>query len=157
MLGLVLAFLLWWIYFGGDDERAEQALDATPSMLRGRKAIHAFGFAHYPLLFGVVAFAAGVKKATAYAGGHVYLSQALVLGGGVALFLLSDALFRGVLGIGLRRYRIAGGLAALLTVPLGVINTAAQLIALAAVLVGVVASERWLDPDQRVHAPVLPG
>lgn len=156
MLGLTLAFLLWWIYFGGDDERAEHALDATPSRLRGRKAIHAFGFAHYPLLFGVVAFAAGVKKAAAYADGHLYLAQALVLGGGVAVFLLSDALFRGVLGIGTRRFRVLGGLAALLTCPLGVVNTAAQLAALLVVLVAVIAAEAHRDRAAAAVAPQAP-
>jgi low temperature requirement protein LtrA len=142
MLGLVLSFLLWWIYFGGDDVAAEHALNATPVERRGRLALHAFGYAHYPLLFGVVAFAAGVKKAATYAGGHVYLSQALVLGAGVGIFLLADALFRGLLGIGQRRWRVLGGVAALVSVPIGLISTIGQLVALVAVLVAVLALER---------------
>jgi low temperature requirement protein LtrA len=142
LLGLVLAFGLWWLYFGGDDEAAEHALEAVPSMQRGRLAIRAFGFAHYPLLLGVVVFAAGVKKATTYAGGHIYLSQALLLGGGVALFLLADVWFRRILSIGVLRFRLAGGLAALATVPLGLTSTIGQMVALALVLAGVLLLEK---------------
>ncbi|GAA1413616.1 low temperature requirement protein A [Catellatospora coxensis] len=140
-LGLTLSFLLWWTYFGGDDVRAEHALDAVPSMRRGRVALHAFGWAHVPLLLGVVAFAAGVKKATTYADAHVYLPQALLLAGGIAVFLLGDALFRGVLGIGRRRYRLLGALAVLATVPLGVLHTLAQLITLTLILAAMLTLE----------------
>ncbi len=142
LLGLVLAFGLWWLYFGGDDEAAERALEAVPSMRRGRLAIRAFGFAHYPLLLGVVVFAAGVKKATTYAGGHIYLSQALLLGGGVGLFLLADVWFRQILSIGMLRFRLAGGLAALATVPLGLAWTIGQMVALAVVLAAVLLLEK---------------
>ncbi|HEX6681195.1 MAG TPA: low temperature requirement protein A [Candidatus Limnocylindrales bacterium] len=142
MLGLVLAFGLWWLYFGGDDSAAERALEETPAAQRGMKALHAFGYAHYPLLFGVVAFAAGVKKAILYSAGHVYLPQALLLGGGVAVFLAADVWFRRVLGLGALRFRTLGAAAALVTVPLGILSTAAQLVALVGVLVVVLVLEK---------------
>jgi low temperature requirement protein LtrA len=142
LLGLVLAFGLWWLYFGGDDEAAEHALEAVPSMQRGRVAIRAFGFAHYPLLLGVVVFAAGVKKATIYAGGHIYLSQALLLGGGVALFLLADVWFRRILSIGVLRFRLAGAVAAVATVPLGLTSTIGQMVALTVVVAAVLLLEK---------------
>jgi low temperature requirement protein LtrA len=142
LLGLVLSFLLWWVYFGGDDVRAEHALDAVPSVRRARAALHAFGWAHVPLLFGIIAFAAGVKKATGHADEHIYLAQALVLGGGVAIFLLGDALFRAILHLGTLRYRIAAGIAALATVPLGVALTAIiQLLGLVAVMTALLVAE----------------
>jgi len=142
MLGLVLSFGLWWLYFGGDDRAAEEALEATPVQQRARTALHAFGFAHYPLLFGVVAFAAGVKKAILYASGHFYLPQALLLGGGVAVFLLADVWFRWVLRISVLRFRALGAVAALASVALGIRSTAAQLVALALVLAGVLLLEK---------------
>ncbi|HCT75362.1 MAG TPA: low temperature requirement protein A [Micromonosporaceae bacterium] len=142
LLGLVLSFGLWWLYFGGDDEAAERALDATPSLRRGRVALHAFGFAHYPLLFGIVVLAAGIKKATTYSSGHVYLSQALLLGGGVALFLLADVWFRRVLRIGVLRFRLIGAAAALATVPLGLRFTVEQMLALVLVVGGVLLLEK---------------
>jgi low temperature requirement protein LtrA len=146
LLGLVISFGLWWLYFGGDDTAAEHALDATPPLMKGRKAIHAFGFAHWPLLFGVVAFSAGVKKAIHYAEGAVYLPQALLLGGGVALFLLADAWFRAVLRIGVLRYRAIGAAVALATVPLGLVSTAGQMLALVVVLGLVLLSEKLRQP-----------
>ncbi len=142
ILGLIISFGLWWLYFGGDDVAAEHALDATPSLHRGRKAIHAFGFAHWPLLFGVVAFAAGVKKAIHYADAAVYLPQALLLGGGVAVFLFADVWFRASLRIGTLRYRAIGAAAALATVPLGLASTVGQMLALVAVLGLVLLGEK---------------
>lgn len=137
LLGLVLSFGLWWLYFGGDDEAAEHALDAIPSRQRGRVALHAYGFAHYPLLFAIVVFAAGVKKAM------VDNSKgALLLGGGVALFLLSDVWFRRVLRIGTLKYRLLGVAAAALTVPLGLKFTLGQMLALAIVLGLVLVAEK---------------
>jgi low temperature requirement protein LtrA len=152
LLGLLISFSLWWLYFGGDDEAAEHALETTPSRQRGRKAMNAFGYAHYPLLFGVVALAAGVKKATGYAGGHVYLSQALVLAGGVAVFLLGDVWFRRVLRIGAARYRLVAALLVLATVPLGVIDTIAQLGTLAVILIGLLAIEHLVGARRAVDA-----
>lgn len=142
MLGLILSFGLWWLYFGGDDDAAERALDVAPSLYRARVAIKAFGFAHYPLLFGVVVFAAGVKKATTYSGGHIYLSQALLLAGGVAIFLLADVWFRQILGLGLLRFRVMAAVAAMATIPLGLRFTVLQMVALVLVLVAVLGLEK---------------
>ena len=53
---------LWWLYFR-DEEAVEQAMtDATPTR-RARLALVAFGYWHYGLVLGVVAVAAGLKKA----------------------------------------------------------------------------------------------
>jgi low temperature requirement protein LtrA len=68
VLGLAISFALWWAYFGdGDDERAEQALAAIPGTARTRMALYVYGFAHYPLLLGIVLLAAGLKKAIGHA------------------------------------------------------------------------------------------
>ena len=143
LLGLVLSFLLWWVYFGGDDVKAEHALDATPSIRRARVALHAFGWAHVPLLFGIIAFSAGVKKATGHAEEHIHLAQAVVLGGGVAVFLLGDALFRAILHLGTLRYRVLAAILAAATIPLGVsVSAIAQLLGLVAVM-GVLLLTEW--------------
>lgn len=142
-LGLVLSFLLWWVYFGGDDSAAEEALDRTPVAQRGRAALHAFGWAHVPLLLGVIGLAAGVKKAIGHATDHISVAQALVLSGGVAVFLLGDALFRRILRIGTPWFRFFAGLGALLTVPLGLwLNAVAQLAALVVVVAALLLAER---------------
>ncbi|GHJ49728.1 low temperature requirement protein A [Catellatospora sp. TT07R-123] len=151
-LGLVLSFLLWWLYFGGDDVRAEHALDSVPSMRRGRTALHAFGWAHVPLLLGVVVFAAGVKKAVVYAGGHLYPAYALLLAGGVAIFLLGDVLFRYFLCIGPRRYRLIGAFAVLATVPIGLVSTVGQVAAVALLLAAVITLEAHRAPNPAATA-----
>ncbi|WP_027346016.1 low temperature requirement protein A [Hamadaea tsunoensis] len=147
VLALVASFLLWWVYFGGDDVRAEHALDAVPPARRARVALHAFGWAHLPLLFGIIAFAAGVKKAIGHAEEHIHLGQALTLGGGVAIFLAGDVLFRWILGLGILRYRLLAAVLAVATVPLGYYLTAvAQLTAVVAVMAALVTFEWRRSP-----------
>src|SRR5262245_31242448 len=42
VLGLTVAYLMWWVYFGGDDTRAEHALAAIDPRRRALVAIHAY-------------------------------------------------------------------------------------------------------------------
>ena len=140
VLGLVLAYYLWWAYFGGDDERAEHALAGiADTRLRARAAVLAYGLWHYVLLLGIVVLAAGVKKVIGHAFEPIGPGRALALGGGVALFLLGDVAFRRVLRIGRPGYRLAGLLVALATVPLGLVYGVAQL-AVLTVTLGVLLS-----------------
>jgi low temperature requirement protein LtrA len=161
VFGLLLAYLLWWTYFGGDDRAAEHALARLPQRQRARTALNAYGYAHLPILFGIVALAAGVKKAIGHAFDHLTVPQALALGGGVTLFLLGDVIFRRVLSIGRLRYRAVGAVAALATVPLGVWLAAAQLVALVAVLVLTIATEdrsrgiSWMPGGGRWSEPAV--
>jgi low temperature requirement protein LtrA len=144
VLGLALTGCLWWLYFGGDDdEEAERALGNTPHERRPNVALVAYGYAHLALLFGIVLLSAGVKKAIGHAFEHLAPAAAWYLAGGVALFLLGDALFRAVLGIGRNGYRVAAALVALATVPLGQSGVAvAQLGALVVVLFVAIVAER---------------
>jgi len=119
VLGLLLSAALWWTYFGGDDERAEQALAAMPTRRRAVAALDGYGFAHLALLLGIVCVAVGLKKATGHAYDDLGSGEALVLAGGTALFLAGDVWFRHVLRIGTGPGRAVGALAALATVPLG--------------------------------------
>jgi low temperature requirement protein LtrA len=127
VVGLGVAYCLWWVYFGGDEERAEAALAAVPHERRARVAMAAYGYAHYPILLGVVVLAAGVKRAMGAVFTSLPLVVALALGGGVALFLLGDLAFRRAVRIGRPWYRLGAAGLALATVPLGPVRTAAQL------------------------------
>jgi low temperature requirement protein LtrA len=143
--GLVIAYFLYWTYFGGDEERAEHALAGIADPLRrARVALQAYGYAHYPMLVGIVAVAAGVKKAIGHATGHVSLAQAVALGGGVALFLAGDLWLRAVLRLGRPWYRLVVLAGALASVPLGVVSAAAQLAVLMVVLVVPLSIEGYL-------------
>jgi low temperature requirement protein LtrA len=100
--GLLLSADLWWTYFGGDDERAEQALQQLPARRRAVAALDGYGFAHLALLLGVIFVAVGLKQATGHAYDALGSGEALVLAGGVALFLGGDVWFRHVLRPGSR-------------------------------------------------------
>ncbi len=150
VVGLGIAYCLWWVYFGGDDTRAEEALAAVPQERRARVAMAAYGYAHYPILLGIVVLAAGVKKAMGYAFEPLHLPQALALGGGVALFLLGDLAFRHALRIGRPWYRLVAAGLALATVPLGPVLTAVQLVVLLLVLVGLRVAEARATGAPRV-------
>jgi low temperature requirement protein LtrA len=156
VLGLTLAYLMWWVYFGGDEERAEHALAAVDPSQRAMVAMRAYGYAHYVLLLGIVVFAAGVKKAIGHAADHLTLREALVLAGGLALYLLGDASFRRVLAIGRMRYRAFGAVLALATVPLGLVLAAGQMAALVVLLMAMLYLEArgsgvgGSEPDQAI-------
>jgi low temperature requirement protein LtrA len=141
VLGLSVSYLLWWVYFAGDDTAAERALEAIDPARRARAALEAYAWAHYVLLLGIVATAAGVKKAVAHPVGHLTLAQSLVLGGGVAVYLIGDVWFRRVLRIGRLRYRLVGAAAVLLSVPVGEVWGVGQLVALIVLLIAMLAVE----------------
>jgi low temperature requirement protein LtrA len=158
MLGLSVTYLLWWVYFAGDDTAAEHALAAIPAERRARAALEAYGWAHYVLLLGIVGTAAGVKKAVAHPAGHLTWAQALVLGAGVGVYLLGDVWFRRVLRIGRVRYRAVAAVAMLATVPVGAAWAPAQLGALIVLIIAMLYTEeaylRRNLPADEVEQPV---
>jgi low temperature requirement protein LtrA len=156
--GLVIAYFLYWAYFGGDEERAEHALGAIADPLRrARAALQAYGYAHYPMLVGIVAVAAGVKKAIGHASGHVSLAQAVALGGGVALFLAGDLWLRATLRLGRPWYRLAVLAGALASVPVGLVSAAGQLAVLMVVLVVPLSTEGYLRLRAYQRGPAAAG
>jgi low temperature requirement protein LtrA len=144
LLGLALSACLWWAYFGADaDTQAEQALAAAPADERPTMAVNAFGYAHLPILLGIVAIAAALKLITGHPSGHLGLEPSLSLSGGVALFLLGEVLMRRWLGIGQGAGRAVVALLAFATLPLGLhVAAVAQLGALAVLLGGALAWEQ---------------
>lgn len=140
--GLLLSAALWWTYFGGDDERAVHALEAMPPARRGQAALEGFGYAHLVLLLAIVFVAVGLKKATGHAYDTLEDGQALVLSGGVALFLAADVAFRRVLGMGSGLRRLACALGALAVWVAGVEVAAIAQVALLAALLAAAAFER---------------
>jgi low temperature requirement protein LtrA len=135
VLGLSVAYLLWWVYFSADDLEAERALEAIEPANRARTALHAYGWAHLGLLFGIVAVAAGVKKTIGHPAGHVSLGFAVLLAAGVGIYLAADAIFRRILRISRVRYRAVASVGVFVTVPLGLWWGAAQLAGLFVVIV----------------------
>jgi low temperature requirement protein LtrA len=147
LLGLALVAALWWTYFGGDEEGAQRALAAESVDRRGRLAIRAYYQAFAPMLLGIIAIAAGVKKALGHVQEELITGAALALAGGVALYLFGDVLFRYVLRLLPIGYRAATVLLALATIPLGVyVNGVAQLITLVVIIAALLAVEARTTP-----------
>lgn len=105
-------------------------------------AINAFFYAHIPMLLGVVCIAVGVgvKKA---------------LGGGVAMYLAGDVVFRRVLRIGRGTTRAVAAAAALVSVPLGGYSAMLQLVTLVLLLAAAPVAEA-ARPEHATRARVEP-
>jgi low temperature requirement protein LtrA len=134
-LGLALAAALWWSYFGGDDEAAERVLVAASYGQQARLAINAYFYAYVPMLLGIVAAAAGVKKTLGHLPEPLGWGAAALLGGGVAAYLLGEAMFRRMTRIGSAGNRLVAAVAALAAIGIGAwITAVAQLAALVVIL-----------------------
>ncbi len=151
VLGLVLAAALWWLYFDGEDERAERALGAVSDERSPWLSLYAFGYAFLPVLGGIIVFAAGIKDAVVRYGEPLTASSAWFLAAGVAVYVVGLAWFRWLLGTGPIGGRLVIAGAVLPTALVGMaLSAEAQLGVLAAIVIaGVVAESAW----QRRRAP----
>jgi low temperature requirement protein LtrA len=141
LLALTLSASLWWVYFS-DEEAVERAMLDAPKERRPHLALLAFGYWHYGLLVGIVALAAGLKKAVGDPYDPLGSFSAVELAAGVALFLACEVGFRRTLGIGRSGARILAAAAALATIPLGTeLDAKAQIGALAAIIAIALAVE----------------
>jgi len=100
VLGLSVAAALWWLYFDGEDERAERALHGADRARSPWLALYAFGYAFFVILGGIIVLAAGVKLAIVRSAQPVPAPAAWFLAGGVATYVVGLAWFRRLLGTG---------------------------------------------------------
>ena len=134
LLSLALSATLWWLYFRDEDPVEDAMKSATPAV-RARFALVGFGYWHYGLLLGVVAVAAGLKKAVGDPYDPLDGWIGAELGVGVALFVWGTVGFTRALGLGVSTPRLVAGAAALATIPIGTEWTAAaELAALTAIV-----------------------
>lgn len=114
-----------------------------------RPRLALFGFYHWHLfiLLGIVALASALERAIGHPSGSLEEARAIALGGGVALFLVGDAMFRRTLRIGAARWRLTAAALALATIPLG--TGISALVQLAALLSVLVACLLWEQLDGR--------
>jgi low temperature requirement protein LtrA len=154
VLALALAAALWWLYFDGEDERAERVLDASGVDRTTWLALYGFGYAFLPILGGIIVFAAGVKNAVVQSGEPLTASTAWLLAVGVATYLVGLALFRQLLGIGPIGARLAVAGAVL---PSATIGLAASPEAQLGVLVTLVAGGVLAEPAWERHMRATAG
>ena len=131
VLGLCIAYYLWWYYFAGDDARSEHVLARTSDPARrARLALNAWGYAHYPMLLGIIVLSVGIKKTVGHAFEELHWGQAITLAGGVALYLVGHAWFLRLTRLRGVPHRLAAAVLVLATIPLGHVLAIAQLAAI---------------------------
>src|SRR5919109_3856829 len=94
LLGLALAATLWWLYFNGEERRAEIALGGAPQERRPWLALNAFGYTFLPILGGIVLVATGVKLAVVRYAEPATVAIALFLAAGVSVYMVGLSIFR---------------------------------------------------------------
>ena len=147
-LGLTLSAELWWVYFMGDDEQAEEALrEMTPTRREFFATNVAYYWAHLVMLLGIVCIAAGLERAIGHAFDALSFAQALELGGGTALYLAGHALFRAALGLSFRPWRVVALVLALATIPLGTETSALVQLAVLVASLGACNAADGLAPE----------
>jgi low temperature requirement protein LtrA len=143
VMGLLLSACLWWSYFGsGDAERAEEAIGRAPRSRRAQMGVYGYGWWHIAILLGVIAIAGAMRHAIGHASIELNSGQAIMLGGGAAVFMLGDVMFRRVLGIDRGVWRLVAAALALVTIPLGTeVSAVTQIAVLVVLLAGALAAE----------------
>jgi low temperature requirement protein LtrA len=84
---LTVACLLWWTYFGWLKDALEHGLAASRREDLGRMARDAFSLAHYPLVYGIIAFAVAIEEIVRHPEEPAPTAVIAALGVGVALFV----------------------------------------------------------------------
>jgi low temperature requirement protein LtrA len=155
VLGLALAAALGWLYFDGEDERAERALASAEGNRVPWLALYGFGHAFLLVLGGVIVLAAGLKRAIGHYGQPVADPTAWFLAVGVAAYVGGLALFRQILGTGPIGLSLVIAVLALPTWILSIaVSAEAQLGALAAIVAGgAIAGSRRTSPSDADPGP----
>jgi low temperature requirement protein LtrA len=141
-LGLCLTYVLWWAYFGADDEHAEHALTELAGPQRARAAVFAYGYTFCVMLIGIVFVAAGLGMTIGHADAETTWPQALALSGGMAVYCLGLTAFRGILRLPRPWMRGLAAVGAVATVPIGVVSAMwIQLAVLIVVVYGLIIAD----------------
>jgi low temperature requirement protein LtrA len=142
VLGMVIAAMLWWMYFDVVALVSERRLvEAPEGRVRNEMARDSFSYLHFPMVAGIILLALGLKKTLEHVDEPLKLVPALAMLGGVALYALAHVAFRwrNVHTLNTRRLGTAVLLVALvpLAVEIPALATVAVLAALLVTLVGI--------------------
>jgi low temperature requirement protein LtrA len=94
LLGLALAFGLWWAYFDVVAIVSERRFRDSHGEARLRIARDSYSYLHLPMIAGIVLVALGVKKTLAHVDEPLETIPAVALFGGVALYYAGHVGFR---------------------------------------------------------------
>src|SRR5215217_2635047 len=154
LLGLALAFGIWWAYFDVVAIVAERHFREAEGMRRLRIARDSYSYLHLPMIAGIVLIALGVKKTLGHVDEPLKTIPAVALFGGIALYYAGHLGFR-LRNVGtINRPRLVALALCLALIPLGTEVDAVAALALAtAVTSGVIAYEamRYAVARQRIR------
>jgi len=167
LLGLILAFALWWAYFDVSALLGEHALASEPPETRVRMARNAYSFAHMPLAVGIVLVAFGLKEVLLYVSdsSHHELTDPLppvalaALVGGAAIYLLGHVVFKWLTVHAFSVVRVAAAAALLVATPLIAETPALVQLGVVALLVAcavVIESVVFAESRRKIRAELAP-
>ncbi len=167
LLGLILAFALWWAYFDVSALLGEHALASEPPETRVRMARNAYSFAHMPLAVGIVLVAFGLKEVLLYVSdsSHHELTDPLppvalaALVGGAAIYLLGHVVFKWLTVHAFSVVRVAAAAALLVATPLIAETPALVQLGVVALLVAcavVIESVVFAQSRRKIRAELAP-
>ncbi len=95
VLGVSLAFALWWMYFDVVEKVASRRLQmAAPGKEQNEIARDSFSYLHFPMVVGIVFVALGLKKTLGHVDEPLKLEIATAMFGGMATYLFAHLAFR---------------------------------------------------------------
>jgi low temperature requirement protein LtrA len=154
LLGLVLAFALWWAYFDVVALAAERRFRSSEGYERLRIARDSYSYLHLPMIAGIVLVALGVKKTLGDVDEPLKTIPSVALFGGVAMYYAGHLGFRLRNVRTLNRPRLVALVACLALIPLGTEVDAIVALALAALVTSsVIAYEavRYAEARARIR------
>jgi low temperature requirement protein LtrA len=154
LLGLVLAFGIWWAYFDVVAVVAERHFREAQGMRRLRIARDSYSYLHLPMIAGIVLMALAMKKTLAHVDEPLDTVPAVALFGGIALYYAGHLGFRLRNVRTLNRQRLVALLVCLVLIPVGTEVDAIVALALATLVTStVIAYEaiRFADARSRIR------
>lgn len=131
VMTVALICALWWTYFPRSKPRLEEALASCKGTQQSAIARDAFSLMHFPMICGVIAFAAAVEDVALHPGEPIGATARIALALGLLLFVggMAGAMWRATCGKLLPRVAIVAATAVLIVAlegvsPLGTLSLA---------------------------------
>ena len=147
LLAVLVACLMWWVYFAHAKPAVEEAMEACEDEARSSMARDAYSLLHFPVLCGIVGVAAAVEEAVAHPDRDLSGPVAASFGLGIGVYLLGmAAVQRRAVGAWLwHRVPIAAGTGALVALARPAGAAAVLLVGVAALAAIALLEERRFD------------